>query len=157
MQICRVLWDAGICADMMHRGNARIHAQLTAAATIGAYVAVIIGQREIDTGTVTIKNLVTTDQEAKQITIAREEMIGHIRTVLENEQNPTCGTTDPDTHMKRQRCDEMIDQMRDLMNRAKQEDNVERSEEIMNQLRDVMTEFEALTTEHPVGPAERLS
>ena len=82
----------GVYVDMFF-DNAKMGAQIKRAAKKNAKVAVIVGDNELENGTVVIKNLVTTEQ----IVVPVEEMIEKVADILEgfeHEHECCCGDDD---------------------------------------------------------------
>ena len=63
MEICAMLWRAGINAEFMLKANPRIKPQLEQASKSGAKYAVILGANEKANRSVQVKNLTTKGQE----------------------------------------------------------------------------------------------
>ncbi|HXW98910.1 MAG TPA: His/Gly/Thr/Pro-type tRNA ligase C-terminal domain-containing protein, partial [Methanomicrobiales archaeon] len=75
-EVAKAFRDAGICAelDLLDRN---LGAQMAHAAKSADY-AVIVGKREVETGTVTLKDLRSGDQKAVPLTDAVAEVAAHV-------------------------------------------------------------------------------
>eukprot|EP01092_Planopodium_desertum_P015069 TRINITY_DN77814_c0_g3_i1.p1 TRINITY_DN77814_c0_g3~~TRINITY_DN77814_c0_g3_i1.p1 ORF type:complete len:143 (-),score=23.35 TRINITY_DN77814_c0_g3_i1:32-397(-) len=83
MKLANDLWAVGIKAELLPRENAKIQAQLKYAEENGITFAAIIGSSEIETGVVTIKNLVLPDKApGKQFTIKRSELGTELKKII---------------------------------------------------------------------------
>jgi histidyl-tRNA synthetase len=69
---------AGIRADRAFDGRS-MRAQMKAADRAGANVALIVGEQEVADGTVTVRDLHSSQQE----TVARTDVVDHVRKLIE--------------------------------------------------------------------------
>jgi len=87
-EITAVLRAAGFAADRGY-DNRSMKAQMKLANRSGAHVAVIVGDDELAAGTVVVKPLRTSSDQAP---IARTALIDHLRTVTDASSTPSTGT-----------------------------------------------------------------
>ena len=76
------LRSAGLRADRAFDGRS-MKAQMKAAGRSGARVAIIVGADEAADGTATLRDLVTREQTM----VKRDEVVAHVRTMLEEQRN----------------------------------------------------------------------
>ena len=87
-EITASLRAAGLAADRGY-DNRSMKAQMKLANRSGAHVAVIVGDDELAAGTVVVKPLRTSSDQAP---IARTALIDHLRTVTDASSTPSTGT-----------------------------------------------------------------
>jgi len=75
LTLCSQLWDAGIKVEHLYKENPRMDNQLKYADNYKIPLAVILGKRELEAGTVQLKNLYAPEGAAdKQVTVNRAEL-----------------------------------------------------------------------------------
>eukprot|EP00474_Spongospora_subterranea_P002235 CRZ02693.1 hypothetical protein [Spongospora subterranea] len=84
MAICAELWKGGICAEMIQKRNPYFDKQLEYTLDMKIPFLVIIGQNEIDEGTVKVKNTASEVQEV----VVRSELVETLRRSLANLPQP---------------------------------------------------------------------
>eukprot|EP01113_Clastostelium_recurvatum_P037489 TRINITY_DN548_c0_g1_i2.p1 TRINITY_DN548_c0_g1~~TRINITY_DN548_c0_g1_i2.p1 ORF type:complete len:535 (-),score=182.91 TRINITY_DN548_c0_g1_i2:56-1636(-) len=73
------LWAAGIKAEHLYKENPRIDAQLKYADNFKIPLAIIVGKRELEEGTVTLKNLSAGESDPnKQVSVKRADLVDTI-------------------------------------------------------------------------------
>ncbi|NTW85978.1 MAG: histidine--tRNA ligase, partial [Holophagaceae bacterium] len=75
LQLARRLWDAGIALQLETRGGA-LKKAMASANRMGIQTVLILGDGELDAGTVTVKHMATGEQEVVQLDNL-EAMLGH--------------------------------------------------------------------------------
>ncbi|CCG81927.1 Histidyl-tRNA synthetase [Taphrina deformans PYCC 5710] len=81
MRVCTELWAAGIKTEFLYKKKPNLRQQFDAAEKGGVPVGVILGEQEIQDGTVKIKPLGTGESNEGE-TVKRSEMVGKIRQLL---------------------------------------------------------------------------
>ena len=77
-KLLTLLWDAGLNAEQSYKKNPRILNQIQDCETWGIPVVLIIGENEVQSGTVKLKNVVS----RVEVTVRREEVVDKVREVL---------------------------------------------------------------------------
>jgi histidyl-tRNA synthetase len=79
LQLARSLWDAGIALQLETRGGA-LKKAMASANRMGIQTVLILGDGELDAGTVTVKHMATGEQEVVQLD-SLEAMLGQSRPI----------------------------------------------------------------------------
>lgn len=80
MRLLSDLWDAGIKAEQAYKKNSKLLAQLQHCEENGIPLAIILGERELERGEVTLREVNT----RKEVPIPRDQLIEEIRKRLHN-------------------------------------------------------------------------
>ncbi|XP_022091557.1 histidine--tRNA ligase, cytoplasmic-like isoform X2 [Acanthaster planci] len=75
LKLCRELWDAGIKAEMVYKRNPKMLNQYQMAETTGIPLIAAVGEAELKSGTVTLRNTETREEEQ----IPRADLISVIK------------------------------------------------------------------------------
>ncbi|EGC38693.1 histidine-tRNA ligase [Dictyostelium purpureum] len=80
LKICSELWNAGINAEFAYKVNPKVAPQLNSANESLTPLTILIGKTEIETNTLSVKNM----KDSKQISIPRENFTEKIKELLNN-------------------------------------------------------------------------
>eukprot|EP01112_Ceratiomyxa_fruticulosa_P013061 TRINITY_DN3652_c0_g5_i2.p1 TRINITY_DN3652_c0_g5~~TRINITY_DN3652_c0_g5_i2.p1 ORF type:complete len:503 (+),score=133.89 TRINITY_DN3652_c0_g5_i2:447-1955(+) len=79
LKVCSELWAAGIRTEYLYKENPRIDAQLKYADAYSIPLSIVFGKRELESGTLNLKNLVASEGDAnKQVIIRREDLVPEV-------------------------------------------------------------------------------
>lgn len=84
MKICRQLWNAGIKAELLHKQNPKIKAQLNYADEHRIPFGIIIGSQEAKDGVLNVKSL----YERSQLSVKQEYVVAAVQALLRKESVP---------------------------------------------------------------------
>lgn len=82
MGVCTELWDAGIKTEFLYKKKPNLRVQFEAAEKAGVPIGVILGEQEVQDGTVKIKLLGTGESNDGE-TVKRTDMVEKIQALLE--------------------------------------------------------------------------
>jgi histidyl-tRNA synthetase len=82
LEICDSLRQTGFAVDRAYDGRS-MKSQLKAADRSGARVAILVGPQELQSGTITIRDLRTTDEGNRQKLVPRTELVDAVREAIE--------------------------------------------------------------------------
>ncbi|PUU74699.1 hypothetical protein B9Z19DRAFT_1092163 [Tuber borchii] len=81
MEVCRILWDAGIKAEFMYKNKPKLPQQFTGAEKNGVPFAVVLGENELKEGKVKIKEMGLSEghPEKKGVDVSKDDLVAEIR------------------------------------------------------------------------------
>ncbi|KAL0230615.1 hypothetical protein PCE1_004172 [Barthelona sp. PCE] len=85
MWVTGLLWEAGIASEFTQVKNSKTKDDMTTATKMGCDVVIIVGETELDNGTISIKNLLTREQVEVEI-CSFVDVVSEM--LASNEQNP---------------------------------------------------------------------
>ena len=81
MRVCTELWNAGVKAEFLYKKKPNLRVQFEAAEKAGVPVAIILGEQEVQQGTVKVKRL-GTGETSDGDTVQRGELAQRVRQLL---------------------------------------------------------------------------
>jgi histidyl-tRNA synthetase len=84
MEVCKMLWDAGVKAEFMYRAKPKLPAQFKAAESTGAPFAVILGEDELKSGQVKVKEMGLDEghPEKDGVLVKMDELVADVKRKL---------------------------------------------------------------------------
>ncbi|KAI4144411.1 MAG: hypothetical protein L6R39_004201 [Caloplaca ligustica] len=99
MEICKLLWDAGIKAEFSYKLKPKLPAQFRAADVNGVPFAIILGEDEQKAGKVKIKELGLPEGHPKKdgVMVNKTDLVQEVRSRLEKQRQTNAVTASTDT------------------------------------------------------------